>query len=294
MAMTRLGNGGKKSGKFTGLSIAQEFANAVCHFMRDHRLARPHEGSGKELPLDEKVWLKVLRLEYTGEARKTAQSLKAYCEYYNGATHGHGYDLDGVWDCGTGNRREKQRVGQTIKVKNRDKTVHPGTKPPYVKAEEVIEIVRERLAEIPTDRGHAAAAKLETQSGKRITSRKRAAARNEEPTTKLFSFADESAIEGVRRQVRWFARTRNRPLRDRVLAKGNGICAACQCDFSRLLGGKGLACSLSITIVVNCLTMTRVVRSRTRRIWPSCAQIATCSCTSIQSTQWTSTPSEGS
>jgi len=158
------GRGTKGSGKFTGLGIAQQFANAVCHFLRQHRRAKTSERrGGKELPLNENVWRAVLRMEYNPEARKTAQSLEAYCGYYNGATKGHGYDKDGIWDCGTGKRSGKQRVGDSILKKNRDKTVHPGTSPPYLTPREVIAIVRRRSGEIPTKQGRKAAERLKPQ-----------------------------------------------------------------------------------------------------------------------------------
>jgi hypothetical protein len=177
------------------LSIAQEFANAVCHFLRHHRYAKPSARGGIELPLDRKVWRAVLRMEYKPSARKSAQSgsLQAYCDYYNGGTKGHGYDLDGVWDCGTLNRTGKQRVGRSLRVNYRDKTVHPGTKPPYVKPEEVIAIIRKRLPEIPTARAGAAAAKLEAQPGQRKANRKRVATRKTKREATAFSNADASA-----------------------------------------------------------------------------------------------------
>jgi len=162
--MKPLGRGTKRSGKFTDLTIAQQFGNAVCHFLRQHRLARTSDKrGGKELPLNENAWRAVLRIEYDPEARRTAQSLEAYCDYYNGGTKGHGYDEDGIWDCGSGKRSGKQQVGQSIKVDHRDKTVHPGTKPPYLKPEQVIALVRRRLAEIPTKQGRKAAQRLKPQ-----------------------------------------------------------------------------------------------------------------------------------
>lgn len=151
MTMTRLGDGSRRSGYFTGLSIARQFANAICHLLRDHPWAKPHVGGGKEIPLDETIWQEVIALEYPN-AGSEGQTLKAYCEYYNSGTHGHGYDQEGVWDCGTSEkRRPEQRVGQSLRVKNRDKMVHPGSEPPFLKPMEVIEFIYERLDEIPTN-----------------------------------------------------------------------------------------------------------------------------------------------
>jgi len=52
-------------------------------------------------------------------------------------------------------------------------------------------------------------------------------------------FAEVSAFEGMKREAKWFARTRNRPLRNHVLAQAKGVCCACKTDYSKLLGGDG-------------------------------------------------------
>ena len=145
------------SGKFTGLGIAQQFANAVCHFLRNHRRARPHPAGGTELPIDHSTWRRILDLEY---GPTHGQSLQSYCDYYNGGVHGHGYDLDGKWDCGTGYRHREQQKGQSINGTNR--TVHPGSRS-FLEPMEVIAIVRRRLPQIPRLEGRRNARRLKSQ-----------------------------------------------------------------------------------------------------------------------------------
>ena len=57
----------------------------------------------------------------------------------------------------------------------------------------------------------------------------------------LLAFDDGFKIlEGIAREVTIVARSRSRKLRDLALTRSRGICAACETDYSALLGGKGL------------------------------------------------------
>ncbi len=49
-----------------------------------------------------------------------------------------------------------------------------------------------------------------------------------------------SVLEGTAREATVLARSRSRKLRDLALKRSNGICEACDTDFSVLLGGKGV------------------------------------------------------
>ena len=49
-----------------------------------------------------------------------------------------------------------------------------------------------------------------------------------------------SVLEGTAREATVMARSRNRKLRDLALKRSNGICEACDTDFSVLLGGEGV------------------------------------------------------
>lgn len=140
--MKELGKGIRSSGKFTGLSIGQQFANAVIHFLSEHKQATKLVAGGIALPIDELTWGEVLEIEYGG----AGQSLRSYCNYYNGGQHGMGYDKDGKVDFGTGNRTKFACRGQT--VAKTDKAVHPGQQS-KLEAMRVIQMVRRRLAEIP-------------------------------------------------------------------------------------------------------------------------------------------------
>jgi hypothetical protein len=106
-----IGRGTRTSGKWTGLGIAQQFSNAAVHFLREHSLAKSHKNGGTELPIDQGVWRDILD---EGFGRNVRQTLAAYCKYYNDGVHGHGYDRDGTWDCGTGNRAVEQVKGRSI------------------------------------------------------------------------------------------------------------------------------------------------------------------------------------
>jgi hypothetical protein len=53
------------------------------------------------------------------------------------------------------------------------------------------------------------------------------------------TFADASAFEGMKREAKWFARTRNRGLRNHVLEQAKGVCCVCKTDYSTWLGGNG-------------------------------------------------------
>ncbi len=156
--MQPIGRRTRTSGKWTGLGIAQQFSNAAVHFLREHSLAKSHKSGGTELPIDQGVWGDILDEEF---GRNVGQTLAAYCKCYNDGVHGHGYDRDGTWDCGTGNRAVEQVKGRSI---NGTKlSVHPGSRS-YLKPLQVIRIVRRRLAEIPTRQGRAVANRLERQS----------------------------------------------------------------------------------------------------------------------------------
>ena len=52
--------------------------------------------------------------------------------------------------------------------------------------------------------------------------------------------AEPSALEGLRTETSSYVRGRSRQLRDLALMKSEGICCACDTDYSRILGGKGV------------------------------------------------------
>jgi len=52
--------------------------------------------------------------------------------------------------------------------------------------------------------------------------------------------ADPAVFEGVKTETVVYSRGRNRALRDRALELAKNICEACQIDFGKLLGGKGV------------------------------------------------------
>jgi hypothetical protein len=194
VAMKQMGDGSRKSGKFTGLGIAQEFANAVCHFLRDHRQRKRHKDGGVELPIDETVWRKVKELEFRKAieeekrgGRKT-QLLKAYCNYYNNAVHGHGYDLNDKWDCGAGTR-DKEKENQGNPVTRTDKAVHPGSRS-SLSAEQVIQVIIECLPKI--SEAKEAAAKLRRQS-----SAKHGATQKSKRKAKAKPVVDEALAEDL-------------------------------------------------------------------------------------------------
>ncbi len=53
-------------------------------------------------------------------------------------------------------------------------------------------------------------------------------------------FAEESDIEGMRTEVVRFKSKRSRKLRDLAFTAAHGLCAVCQRDYSKLLGGRGV------------------------------------------------------
>jgi hypothetical protein len=146
--MKQIGHGTKMSGKFTGLSIAMQFSNAVIYFLGDHKSAKQRPKCGIELPIDESTWRAVLDIEYG----PIGQSLAAYCKYFNGGQHGMGYDLDGQIDFGTGRRTLKEHECKGQSVSGTPKSAYPGSQS-KLSPEQVIRIVRLRLSEIPRD-GH--------------------------------------------------------------------------------------------------------------------------------------------
>jgi hypothetical protein len=52
--------------------------------------------------------------------------------------------------------------------------------------------------------------------------------------------ADPEVFEGVKTETVVYSRGRSRALRDRALELAKNICEACQVDFGKLLGGKGV------------------------------------------------------
>ena len=234
--MQSLGDGSKRSGKYTGLSIAQEFANAVCHFLRDHPLARPHEDGGKELPLDQEIWEATLKLEYDTEALKDAQSLAAYCRYYNNAAHGHGYDLDGGFDCGTGNRnKSKQNKGKSVSEVNRHLAVHPGTRRPYLSPTEIIEIITQWFPEIPTENARRAAARVNVEKDRRSGKEPVWLAADQADQTQLqpFVLQDRDSRLVVERQIR--ERRGQQKFRDELRKRYGDACLVTGCKVLHLL-----------------------------------------------------------
>lgn len=53
-------------------------------------------------------------------------------------------------------------------------------------------------------------------------------------------FADEADIEGLKSEHLTTATKRSRRLRNRAFEAANGICAVCERDFTKLLGGRGV------------------------------------------------------
>jgi hypothetical protein len=52
--------------------------------------------------------------------------------------------------------------------------------------------------------------------------------------------AELSDLEGTQTEMKLMVRSRSRRLRDAALESSGGICAVCECDFSRLLAGRGV------------------------------------------------------
>jgi predicted HNH restriction endonuclease len=50
-----------------------------------------------------------------------------------------------------------------------------------------------------------------------------------------------AALEGIRREVVYYSRSRSRPLRNTALIRSKGVCEVCRRDFSRVLRGLGLS-----------------------------------------------------
>lgn len=51
--------------------------------------------------------------------------------------------------------------------------------------------------------------------------------------------ANTAAIEGLVTEMRTYARSRSRRLRDQALREAHGVCCVCEVDFSQLLDGDG-------------------------------------------------------
>lgn len=54
------------------------------------------------------------------------------------------------------------------------------------------------------------------------------------------SFADEVAIEGIKREVTILISERSRKMRDGAFNAAKGVCEACERDFSKILDGQGM------------------------------------------------------
>ncbi|MGI8980231.1 MAG: HNH endonuclease [Pirellulaceae bacterium] len=164
--MKPIGRGRRGSGQYTGLRIGEQFANAVLHFLRDHKFAKKHPDGGVILPIDEKTWQEVFKAEYPRIkpcAGGWTQSLEDYCtKYYNGGTKGLGYDLDWTVDFGTGRRTGRQHKGKG--VSGTDKAVYPGSNS-YLKPLQVIALVKKRSHEIPRKHDHGIARILDREWG---------------------------------------------------------------------------------------------------------------------------------
>jgi hypothetical protein len=120
---------GNTSGLRTGLSLGEEFANAVLHSLRLHP-ARRNGKDGIILPIDEVCWQKTFLLEFPDKPpckEGHMQPLKKYCGYYNNGAHGCGYDLNLKFDFGRG-QRSKDGQSKGLPVKGTEKAVHPGSR----------------------------------------------------------------------------------------------------------------------------------------------------------------------
>lgn len=231
--MKQLGDG-KSSGLYTGLGISYQFANAVLHGLKSHPQAVRRGLEGIEIPIDEKLWQEVFRLEFPNlKPRKYGhtQPLATYCSYYNSGYHGLGYNLDDEFDFGTG-RRDKNRQLEGRSVAGLARAVYPG-RPSNLAPIEIIRIAKTLWEEFRKTTGRVLGKKNATGVKDESTPRGlefEVLERTKVLESKGYFDADTIEDERQRALTEVVQRYGQRSFRKRLLAAYGGRCAVTGCN----------------------------------------------------------------